>query len=121
MRISIFSNEDHVEQILNVHQRVPITVRGRTLRIEHAEFCPWTLSPSSLGDALESEKPPDPATCSSILKGLTQTVPRFRGLHNPSRVFWIGSVACKYLSDSSQPLTNFSSRLGCVVDIRLYG
>ena len=40
-----------------------------------------TVSPSSL---LELEKPLDPATCFSIFKELTQTVPRFRGLHNPS-------------------------------------
>ena len=66
----MYSNEEHVKEISNVHRLVPITVRGRTLRIGRVEFCPYTMSPSSLGgDALEFKKPPHPATCSSILKG----------------------------------------------------
>ena len=111
----MYSNEEHVKKILDVHQRVPITVRGRTLRIERAEICPYT---SLGGDALEFEKPPDPATCSSILKELKQTVPRFRGSHNPSRVLWIGRLPANI---SQTALTNFWSRLGCVVDVRLCG
>jgi hypothetical protein len=41
----IYSNEDHVEEILSVHQRFPITihVQGRTLLIEHAENRPYSL------------------------------------------------------------------------------
>jgi len=58
----IFSNEDHVEVILSVHQQVPIIVRGRTVHIECAENCSYSLSPGSLRDTLELGKPFDPAT-----------------------------------------------------------
>ena len=108
----MYSNKDRVEQILSIHQRVPITLRGKILRIERAESRPYGLPPGSLGNDLEQGKPPDPATCSAILEELTRTVSRFRGLHNPSRVLWIGRLP----SDISRTaLVNFWSQLGCVV------
>ncbi|KAF8492390.1 hypothetical protein F5888DRAFT_911356 [Russula emetica] len=111
----IYSNDDHVGEILSVHQRVSITVRRRTLRIERAENRPYSPSPGSLADALELGKPLDPATCSAILRELTRTVSRVRGSHNPSRVLWIGWLPARI---SRTALTNFWSRLGSVVDIR---
>ena len=109
----IYSNKNHVEEILRVHQQVPITVRGQILRIESSENRP-SLSPDSLGD-VELGKPLDPETCNAIVKELTQTVPGFRGTHGPSRVIWLGSLP---IHISRPALTNFWSRLGCVVDVR---
>jgi hypothetical protein len=104
----IYSNEDRVKEILIVHQRVPITVRGQTLRIERPVDRPYSLSPGTLADALELGKPPDPATSSAILEGLTRTVSRFKGLHNQSRVLWIGALPRRI---SQTALTNFWSRV----------
>jgi hypothetical protein len=39
------SSEDHVKQTLRVHQRVPITVSGVSLRIERTENLPHSLVP----------------------------------------------------------------------------
>jgi hypothetical protein len=111
----IFSNEDRVKDILIVHRRVPITVRGQTLRIERPVDRPHSLFPGTLADALELGKPLDPATSSAILEELTRTVPKFNGLHSPSRVLWIGALP---RSISQTALTNFWSRLGCVVEVR---
>src|SRR6267154_5142394 len=55
----IYSNEDRVEEILSVHRRVPITIQGRTLRIERAENRPYRPSTVYSGDASELEKPLD--------------------------------------------------------------
>jgi hypothetical protein len=111
----IYSNEDRVEDILSVHQQVPITVGGRTLRIERAENRPYRPSPGYLGDDLEFGKPLDPATSSAILKELTRMVSGFKGSHNPSRVLWIGGLPTRI---SRVALANFWSRVGCVVDVR---
>jgi hypothetical protein len=111
----IYSNGNRVEETLSVRQRVPITVGGQTLRIERAKDRLYSMFPVSLGDALEFGKPLDPATSSGILKELTRTVSRFRGSHNPSRVLWIGGLPTRI---SRAALTNFWSRLGCVVYVR---
>jgi hypothetical protein len=42
----VHSDED-CPKIIRVHQRVPITLQGRSLRIEHTEnLVPWVLVPS---------------------------------------------------------------------------
>ena len=90
----IYSNKDSIEEILSVHQRAPITVGGRIPRIQRAENRPSSPSTGPLGDAVELGKPLDPATSSAIFKELTQTVPRFRDSHKPSRVLWISAYTC---------------------------
>jgi hypothetical protein len=111
----MYSNQDRVEQILRVHQRVPITLRGRCLRIEHSENRPYTLTPRPSGAPLEFGKPLDPATSTDILEELKRTVPRWRGSYEPSRVIWVGRLPT---SIPREALTNFWSRLGCVVEVR---
>ncbi len=74
----IFSNEDCVEQILRIHQRVLITLQGRTLCIECAVNRPYSLNSRSSGNALELGQTLDLATCRAILKELIGTVPSFR-------------------------------------------
>ena len=58
----LYLNEDRIKEILRFHRRVPITVRGRTLRIERAVDRQYSLSPGPVGDALDLGKPLDPAT-----------------------------------------------------------
>lgn len=111
----IYSDKDRVGEILRVHKRVPITVLGQNLRVELAEKHSQSLSVGILADALERGKPLDSATSSAIVEELTQTVSRFRGLQNPSRVLWIGGLP-RTISETH--LANFWSRLGCVVDVR---
>ena len=111
----IYSSEDRVEQILRVHERVPITVQGQTLQIEHAKKPTYNFPRGTSGQPLELEKPPDYATCSAILEEFTRMVPRFRGSHEPTRVLWVGRLPTDI---SPTALTNFWSRLGCVVDLR---
>jgi hypothetical protein len=60
-------------------------------------------------------KPLDPAEASAIVEELKETVPRWRGSYEPSRVLWIGRLPYKVNPDA---LTNFWSRLGCVVEVR---
>jgi hypothetical protein len=108
--------EDRVQQLLSVHQQVPITVRGRTLRIERAENRPYDLSssPGSSRHPLELGKPPDLAISSTTLKELTRTVPRFRGSHEPSRILWIDLLP----TNISRTALKFLEPNGCIVDIR---
>ena len=52
----IYSDEDCVEQILSIHQQVPITVRVRTLRIERVVNRPYSISSGTSGNAVEPRK-----------------------------------------------------------------
>ncbi|KAH9177213.1 hypothetical protein EDB89DRAFT_1519523 [Lactarius sanguifluus] len=94
----MYSSADRVEQILRSHTRIPITIRGESLRI-----------------ALELGKPLDPAESQTIIEELKQTVPRWRGSYEPSRVLWIGRLPSSFAREA---LSNFWSRLGCVVEVR---
>jgi hypothetical protein len=92
----------------SIHQRVPITVQGRTLRIEHAANCPYSLSSGFSGNALELRKSLDPVTCSAILKELTRCPRYCKNSHKCSEL-----VGCLRIS-----LANFWSRLG-YVEVRI--
>ncbi|KAI9461900.1 hypothetical protein BJY52DRAFT_163912 [Lactarius psammicola] len=111
----MYSSNDRVEHILRSHRRIPITIRGESLRIERTVNRPYTLSPGSSDIALELGRPLDPAASQAILEELRQTVPGWRGSYEPSRVLWIGRLPS---SVSREALTNFWSRLGCVVEVR---
>ena len=112
----MYSSDSRVEHILGVHRRVPITVRGRTLRLEPAANRPYSLQQElSEGDAPELGKPLDPTTSSAIVEELKRTIPGWKGLYEPSRVLWIGRLPNDI---SHATLTNFWSRLGCVVEVR---
>jgi hypothetical protein len=111
----MYSSKNRVEELLRVHQRIPITLQGRILRIESSENRPYSLSPENRGNSLELGKPLDPITSSNIVKELKHTVPKWRGSYEPSRVIWIGRLP---LNISREALANFWSRLGCVVDVR---
>lgn len=100
---------------MRLHQRMPITLRGRNLRIERSHNLPYSLSPGPSGDPLELGKPLEPETSSAILEELMRTVPRWRGTLGPSRVLWVGRLPNDI---SPAALTNFWSRLGCVVEVR---
>ncbi|KAI9435437.1 hypothetical protein H4582DRAFT_2130446, partial [Lactarius indigo] len=69
----MYSSEDRVEHILRSHTRIPITIRGESLRIERTVNRPYTLSPGSSDIALELGKPLDPAKSQAIIKELKQT------------------------------------------------
>jgi hypothetical protein len=60
----LFSYKDRVEKILRVHQRIPITVRGRRSNMERTENRPYGLS----RNLLELGKPLDSVTYSAIVK-----------------------------------------------------
>jgi hypothetical protein len=111
----VYSSEHRAEEVLRVHHRIPITVRGRSLRIECTENRPYSLSSASMGSPLEIGKPLDAATSSAIVEELRRTVPKWRGSNEPSRVIWIGRLPTNI---SREALTNFWSRLGCVVEVR---
>ena len=111
----LYSSEHRVEEVLRVHHRIPITVRGRSLRIERTENRPYSLSPATVGTPLELGKPLDAATSSAIVEELKRTVPKWRGSNVPSRVIWVGRLPTNI---SREALTNFWSRLGCVVEVR---
>ena len=111
----VYSSDDRVEQILRSHKRIPIKVQGENLRIERTTNRPYTLSPGSSDIALELGKPLDPAASDAILEELKQTVPKWRGSYEPSRVLWIGRLPTNMTKEA---LTNFWSRLGCVVEVR---
>lgn len=111
----MYSNDERVEHILRSHKRIPITVRGGSLRIERSENRPYSLSPGSTEIALELGKSLDPAASQAIIEELKQTVPRWRGSNEPSRVLWIGRLPHNV---SREALSNFWSRLGCVVEVR---
>jgi hypothetical protein len=112
----MYSSNDRVEHILHIHRRVPITVRGQSLRIERTVNCPYGLSRGpSAENAPELGKPLDPATSTAIVEELKRTVPGWRGSYEPSRVLWIGRLPTNI---SRTALTNFWSRLGCVVEVR---
>ncbi|KAH9970270.1 hypothetical protein BJV74DRAFT_867387 [Russula compacta] len=110
-----YSSDDRVAEILRVHKRVPITLRGKSLRLERTVNRPYSLSPGPSGHSPELGKELDLATSRAIVEELKQTVPRWRGLYGPSRVLWIGRLP---LNISRVALTNFWSRLGCVVEVR---
>lgn len=76
---------------------------------------PYAPSPGSSDIALELGKSLDPAASKAILEELKQTIPRWRGSYEPSRVLWIGRLPTNM---SREALTNFWSRLGCVVEVR---
>jgi len=111
----MYSSDDPVEHILRSHSRIPITVRGESLRIERTVNRPYTLSPGSSDVALELGRSLDPTASQAIIEELKQTVPRWRGSYEPSRVLWIGRLPSAV---SREALTNFWSRLGCVVEVR---
>jgi len=107
----MYSSDDRVENILRVHERVPITFRGQALRIERTKNRP----PNSL---IESEGPVvelDAATSSALVEELKKTVPGWKGSREPSRVLWVGRLPHGIPREA---LTNFWSRLGCVVEVR---
>lgn len=85
------------------------------LRIERPENTLYSMYPGPLADTLELGKQLDPATASETLKDLKRWVTKFRGSRDPSRVVWIGGLP---YGISPSALTNFWSRLGCVVDVR---
>lgn len=111
----MYSSDDRVDHILRSHRRIPITVRGESLRIERTVNRPYGLLPGSSDSALELGKPLDPAASQAIVEELKQTAPRWRGSCEPSRVLWIGRLPSNV---SREALTNFWSRLGCVVEVR---
>jgi hypothetical protein len=112
----MYPSDDRVEHILRVHSRVPITVRGQSLRVERTRNRPYGLerglsaeSPSELG------KPLDPETSTAVVEELKRTVPGWKGTYEASRVLWIGRLPTNI---SRTALANFWSRLGCVVEVR---
>ncbi|KAH9054768.1 hypothetical protein EDB87DRAFT_1419965 [Lactarius vividus] len=111
----MYSSADRVEHILRSHERIPITIRGENLRIERTVNRPYTLSPGSSDISLELGKPLDPAESQAIIEELKQTVPRWRGSYEPSRVLWVGRLPTNFTREA---LSNFWSRLGCVVEVR---
>lgn len=111
----MYSSKNRVEELLRVHQRIPITLEGRVLRIESTENRPYSLSHENQANSLELGKPLDPMTSSAIVEELKRTVPKWRGSNEPSRVIWIGRLP---LNMSPKALANFWTRLGCVVDVR---
>jgi hypothetical protein len=109
----MYSSDERVEHILRSHGRIPITVRGESLRIERTVNRPY--SPLHGSSDLELGKSLEPAASKAIIEELKQTVPRWRGTYEPSRVLWIGRLPS---SVSREALTHFWSRLGCVVEVR---
>ncbi|KAI0289132.1 hypothetical protein BC826DRAFT_636595 [Russula brevipes] len=75
----VYQNDDPVKHILSVHRRVPITIRGQTLRIERTPHRPYILSPGPSGHPIEFGKLLDPATSSMIADELKRTVPGWKG------------------------------------------
>ena len=75
----MYSN-DRVKEILRFHRRVPIIVRGRTLRIERAVDRQYSMSPGPVRDAPDLGKPLDPATSDVPVKGFAQPI-----AHAPDR------------------------------------
>ena len=112
----VYPNKDHVERTLKDHHHNPIILQGRSLRIELAKNNPYSLTPGFSGDDLRLAEQIDPVTRGGIIKQLTRTVPKFRGSHDPSRVLWVGRLP---VAITPTALTNFWSRLGCVVEVRL--
>jgi hypothetical protein len=108
----VYSSDDRVEQILCSHKRIPVTLHGIKLRIERTVNRPYYVS-SDL--SLELGTQLDPAASEAIIEELKRTVPRWRGSYEPSRVLWIGRLPTNI---SQEALTNFWSRLGCVVEVR---
>jgi hypothetical protein len=82
------SSEDHVKQILRVHQRAPITL-GQSLHIERTGILAHSLVLMSL-EARPSGpwEPLDPAATSSAILH----EPRQCQVDEPSRVLWIGRL-----------------------------
>ena len=111
----VYSSDDPVENLLRVHERVPITFRGQPLRIERSMSRPHTVSTEEEEEVLEFAKPYDPATSSALIEELKRTVPGWKGTCEPSRVLWIGRLPHDISRDA---IANFWSRLGCVVEVR---
>jgi len=108
----VYSSDDRVEDILRVHERVPITFRGQSLRIERTKNRPHNLSTDSEEEHLrELEKP----ASSALVEELKRTVPGWKGSCGPSRVLWVGRLPSDMPREA---LTNFWSRLGCVIEVR---
>jgi hypothetical protein len=111
----MYSSNDRAEDVLRAHERLPITVRRRQLRIERTHNRPYTPSNDPEAYRLELGKPLDPEESSALLKELKKSVPRWKGLYEPSRVLWIGRLPSNI---DRGALINFWSRLGCVVEVR---
>ena len=116
----MYASDDRVENILRIHRRIPITVRGQSLRLELAENRPYGLlyglsAEHAPEHAPELGKTLDSATSGAAVEELKRTVPRWKGTAEPSRVLWIGRLPTNI---SRTALTNFWSRLGCVVEVR---
>jgi hypothetical protein len=111
----MYSSDDRVEDVLSAHERLPIAVGRHTLRIERTSNRPYVPSDEPSAYTLDLGKPLDPAESSAVVKELKETVPRWRGSSEPSRVLWIGRLPWNM---DRAPLTNFWSRLGCVVEVR---
>jgi hypothetical protein len=111
----MYSSNDRAEDVLRAHERLPITIRRRQLRIECTPNRPYTPSNDSSAYRLELGKPLDPEESSALVEELKKSVPRWKGLYEPSRVLWIGRLPSKF---DRGALINFWSRLGCVVEVR---
>ena len=107
----MYSSNDSVETILRVHERVPITFRGQPLRIERTKNRPYNSSTESAAPLVELETP----TSNALVEELKKTVPGWKGSCGPSRVLWVGRLPHDIPREA---LTNFWSRLGCVVEVR---
>jgi hypothetical protein len=68
----VYSNGNRVDELSLVHQRISITLRGRSLRIERTENLPRSLYPGPLRYLLELWNLLDPAK---------QTVTKRRGMN----------------------------------------
>ncbi len=83
--------------------------------MERATDIPYSLDTEPSEHLPELGKPLDPAASSAVVEELKKTVPRWRGSYEPSRVLWVGRLP---IDISRNVLTNFWSRLGCVVEVR---
>jgi hypothetical protein len=111
----MYSSDDRAEDVLRAHDRLPVSIRRKALRVERTDNRPYILSNESEDFTLETGKPLDPAESGAISKELKETVRKWRGSCEPSRVVWIGRLPYNVDQDA---LTNFWSRLGCVVEVR---
>jgi hypothetical protein len=110
----LYSSDDQVEQILGSHKRIPFSVRGQNVRIDHSMNQPYALPPGPSDVATERGTSVDPAASKAIIEELKKTVPKWTGTCAPSRVLRIGGLP---LTISREALTNFWGRLGCVVEV----
>jgi len=111
----MYLSNDRVDDVLRAHDRLPITIRRKALRVERTENRPFILSNEPSDSTLEIGKSLDPAESSAVAEELKETVQKWRGSCEPSRVLWIGRLPYNIDHDA---LTNFWSRIGCVVEVR---